>query len=205
MILKANQMKMSRKNKFLFRILIAVCAILLVACKLFVVEKEKYFKVEKSVRFNGYYIAYKYRCLNQPLRCDWEGLDHFPIDDSINRIALIEELLEFEGDARISIKDNGPCLISQLYFFDEPHSIQVEALYLINYILGTGFHICVPCFVNNYNDNEESIEGPMIDSVFYYYKEWFKKVKETGDIQKAREVYGHPLEGSNIRWYDKTN
>ena len=127
------------------------------------------------------------------------------LPDGFDTIKAIKELLNLEGDTRLSslpITNYNP-LSSQLYMGScKDYSIQVEALFIINQlILKKPFNYSAyPILVNRSTNKEASISGPIIKNAFQAYKDWLKKITKNGLGSKLSEEM-MPLYDSPVKWY----
>lgn len=135
---------------------------------------------ESSINSTGDSTTRDYWCIyidGEPI--DRNGLSKLPVDD---RLYIIAQLLAMEGDERIS----GDCgteihEFSSRTTFGKPHSVQVEALYLIHFVA------CVDSMSRYYapvqelrdlvTGEQESISGRIVMRAFVIYQAWFDKVQ----------------------------
>lgn len=119
-------------------------------------------------------------------------------------IKLISDLLEFEGDKRLSgfpIRCYNP-LWSQIYGGDsERYSIQLMALFMINqlYFEDPFNYSPYPIIVSADGKQEATIDGELLKEAYKCYREWFGMVKKLG-LQNAREMNLEPMKGE-VKWY----
>jgi hypothetical protein len=121
-------------------------------------------------------------------------------------IAMIAELLKYEGDTRICalpIVCYNP-VVSQIYMRRrQQYSIQIEALFIINQLYFTKPFVYSP-FPVLYNQNQGSllcVNEREISDVYIAYKNWFDKIKALG-IRKAGEQKITPLDSlPSIKWF----
>ncbi|CAM1362491.1 hypothetical protein TPENAI_30028 [Tenacibaculum litopenaei] len=122
-----------------------------------------------------------------------------------DKILMIEELLSFEGDSRISSSPFSSYnnLSSQIYTGkSKKHSVQVESLFLINKIFFEKpfNYSSMPVLLDNNTKEEYTVDEESISQVFLAYKKWLSKVKEIG-FDSARRKNLDPLENTNFSWW----
>lgn len=121
------------------------------------------------------------------------------------KISMIEELLSFEGNSRISSSpfSNYNNSSSQIYTGKpKKHSVQVESLFLINKIFFEKpfLYSSMPILVNKTTQEEYTVDEDSISRVFSAYKKWLSKVKEIGfDIAQKDKL--DPLDNSDFSWW----
>ncbi len=134
----------------------------------------------------------------------------FPEIENEHRLKIIEGLLELQGDLRISGNK-----LSHIYSLRSTtpkgsHSVQVEALFLINFLLErdddptveVSHYAQIPEVHDLSKHSSSSMGGPIINEAFVIYRKWFellrKYVKEgKGSIYDFKVK---PFDNSNLTW-----
>jgi len=122
---------------------------------------------------------------------------------SSEKLEMIEELLSFEGDKRISkpFISNYNKNLSQFYHGKSKNTtVEIEALMLINQLyFDNPFYYSLYAVIINKYGNEISRKKSGMKKVYCAYKNWFNKVKEIG-FDKAREEKLRPFSKSKFKW-----
>jgi hypothetical protein len=123
---------------------------------------------------------------------------------TVEAIAAIEELLDFQGDTRLCASPaTNYHVLSSTVTNDtiRYYSLQVEALFLINQIfLDKPFMYAPrPVLVNKATKIHQAIDGELIKIAFRDYRRWFDNVKEIG-FERARSENVLPLDNSKVEW-----
>ena len=163
---------------------------------------------------------------NDPRPCfqDWNysHLLEKSVRNSIGIINVISDLLSFEGDTDLCFipvgrhafyyekerkKGDGSVIgCNSLYSGNfQNYSIQVEALFMINwlYFQAPCIYSEFPVLTHSETGEAETIDGKIVKMAYQSYKQWFEKVKEIG-TEEAKKQKLHPLVGSLIRWEGKS-
>ena len=168
------------------------------------VTKAQYFDVQTISEFGNKYYKIK------------EKGDHsdkgnsYPINflhakySSLDTMAMIDELLRFEGDSRLCILKvtNYSALSSQLYTGkSKQYSLQVEALFIINqlYFQKPFYYSPFPVLFDKKNQQYLLTTESQISEVYSSYKKWFAKLRKLV-LKRARHEQIEPLSTSNIIW-----
>jgi hypothetical protein len=120
-------------------------------------------------------------------------------------LAMIGELLKFEGDKRVCYLriSNYNLLSSQLYMGGlTKYSLQVEALFLINqlYFEKPFNYSPYPLLFDKIHNTYASINEVSVYSAYKAYKIWYEKIKKLG-LKRAKKENIDPLKDTWIRWY----
>ena len=129
--------------------------------------------------------------------------NHYTQNDTI---AMIAELLKYEGDTRICalpIVCYNP-VVSQIYMRKrQQYSIQIEALFIINQLYFGKPFVYSP-FPVLYNESQGSflcVDERGIADVYNAYKNWFNKIKALG-LRNAERQNITPLDSlPSIKWF----
>jgi hypothetical protein len=161
-------------------------------------KQQDLFSLQSNSENNLLYFTYN----NKSLYFNEDYLFSLEISDTIDKLKLIRNLLEFEGDNRI-LKISPQTIhnpLSSRHYTGELKScsVQVYALFLINYIYYDNFwYSSFPVLINKWTKNEQAIEGLMVRKVFKKYKRWYKRISKERNFSNKLS----PLKGSFIRWY----
>ncbi|MEM7367555.1 MAG: hypothetical protein AAF587_03070 [Bacteroidota bacterium] len=118
----------------------------------------------------------------------------------IDKIELIEELLLVKNDSRLSCVRvlSYDSSVSQIYDGKRRYSIQLAALFLINYLYFDSFwYSPYPILRSLFGVSRKGV-GVMI--AHKKYNKWIRKVKQTG-IEESRKRGLFPLESLFLFWY----
>lgn len=147
---------------------------------------------------------YKLTFLKSNLISKCSYLNDFSKYSDSEKVEMIEELLEYEGDT--SLCSVMPKCYSALRSQTVPleikvYSTQVEALFIINHIIVKDPYrlSAFPILKNSGRAVMESVNGPLIKQAYVLYKEWLKEVKKKGlsnlvnngilPLKNSEEVY----------------
>jgi hypothetical protein len=126
--------------------------------------------------------------------------------DEKEKISMIEELLNYEGDTSLCssrITCYNPKRSQTVPEGIEYYSIQLEALFIINHIILKDPYSFSPYpMLRNFGGYKiETIKGELIQAAYKSYKDWLKYVKKEG-LSKTLQNNILPLnEHSSVYWY----
>lgn len=119
------------------------------------------------------------------------------------RLSIIEELLGFKNDSRENCNGINIGQHSQSYKYlgeIKSFSIQVEALYIINYFIFGDFNYSPYPILKDKKGNLTATDGEIVNQAYKCYQKWVLKAKKEG-LDNLLDKGKYPLKNSKISWY----
>lgn len=151
-------------------------------------NKHKYFIKERfdcDYQNNEVNKYYKLLFLNNKFTRKCSYAFDFSDYSDLDKIAMIEELLNYEGDTSLcSMMPNcyNPLRSQTVPREIKVYSTQVEALFIINHIILSNPYMlsAFPILRNRGGKLMESVNGPLIKQAYVLYRNWLAEAKEKG-------------------------
>ncbi len=163
-------------------------------------NEENIFKVRENITLNkGFYITYSED--NKPFNDILFPFESYKIG---NKLEAIKQLLLFQGDRRLNYKGMQPLkenpYSQRIYKRDSSITLEVEALYIINYLVFDNKYSLFPCIIAKGAKDSDCNTDKNVDKAYEAYKIWFMQVRKVGldSIVRGRVF---PLDNTDLEWY----
>jgi hypothetical protein len=134
--------------------------------------------------------------------CDYSFSEDIILMDSDSKIEMIEELLSYSGDTSFSsmLMICRDLRVSTSIDSKTRYQIQVEALYLINYIYFNNWDRSpFPILISKHGGKDSYNSPEVVKQAYIAYSNWFSKVRKIG-ISESLIKGIMPLDDSDIFW-----
>jgi hypothetical protein len=134
--------------------------------------------------------------------CNYSFSDEILLMNDTSKIELIGELLSFSGDTSFS---SMPMMcrdlrISTTIDSRTRYQIQVEALYLINYIYFNKWEVSpFPILVRKYGGEDTYNSPEVVKQAYLAYSKWYAKIRKIGLSESLAQGI-KPLEDGDVLW-----